>query len=54
LTTEGKVAQLLARMNLDGEAPMTKPFQVLLSVEMIDLDDEIVDVDYVSHRISGG
>jgi hypothetical protein len=50
LSTEGKVAQLLARMNLDGEGPMAKRFQVLLSVEMIDLDDEIVDVNYVSHR----
>jgi hypothetical protein len=51
LTTEGKVAQLLARMNLNDEEPMAKRFQVLLSVEMIDLDDEIVDVNYVSHRI---
>lgn len=50
LTIERKVSQLISRMNLGEEGELPRRLQLLLRVEMIDLDDEIVDVDYVSHR----
>jgi len=50
LTIERKVSQLISRMNLGEEDELPRRLQLLLRVEMIDLDDEIVDVDYVSHR----
>jgi hypothetical protein len=52
LTTPREMARLLATLNVDQHAGLPKRFQILLRVEMIDLDDEIVDVEYVSHRLS--
>jgi hypothetical protein len=47
LTREDKVAGLLDI--LGGELP--PHFQVLLKVDMIDFDEEVINVEYVSHRI---
>jgi hypothetical protein len=53
LTSEPELAKLLTRMDLDAhDTPLPARLQILLRVEMIDVDDEIVDVEYVSHRIS--
>jgi len=51
LTLETQVASLLQAMGLGAKAPVPDHFQVLFKVEMIDLDDEVVNVDYVAHRI---
>ena len=37
---------------MDRASVLPDRFQVLLRVDMIDLDDEVVNVEYVSHRIS--
>jgi hypothetical protein len=52
LTTAREVAKLFSFLNIDQHSVLPKRFQILLRVEMIDLDDEIVDVEYVSHRLS--
>ena len=52
LTLGGEIANLLRRMDLDRASVLPDRFQVLLRVDMIDLDDEVVNVEYVSHRIS--
>jgi hypothetical protein len=53
LTAAKEVSNLLAILNVDPQqSALPKRFQILLRVEMIDVDDEIVDVEYVSHRIS--
>jgi hypothetical protein len=44
---------LLSTVGVDQRSSLAKRFQILLKVEMIDSDDEIVDVEYVSHRWSG-
>ncbi|HEY3940809.1 MAG TPA: hypothetical protein VGL97_25505 [Bryobacteraceae bacterium] len=50
LTLGGEIAKLLARMELDRAPVLPDRFQVLVRVDMIDLDDEVVNVEYVSHR----
>ena len=53
LTSAQEISNLLTILNVDPQhSPLPKRFQILLMVEMIDVDDEIVDVEYVSHRIS--
>lgn len=52
LTSAQEVSKLLSTLNVDpGNSALPKRFQILLRVEMIDVDDEIVDVEYVSHRM---
>jgi hypothetical protein len=52
LTSEREVSKLLSAINVDPErSALPDRFQFLLRVEMIDVDDEIVDVEYVSHRM---
>jgi hypothetical protein len=50
LTLGGEIAKLLAKMGLDRVRVLPDRFQVLVRVDMIDLDDEVVNVEYVSHR----
>ncbi|MGA8593835.1 MAG: hypothetical protein WB676_03755 [Bryobacteraceae bacterium] len=50
LTLESNVNNLLTRMDLDRVDKLPDNFQILLRVDMIDLDDEVVNVEYVSHR----
>jgi hypothetical protein len=52
LTAGPQIVKLLSAINVNQRAALPKRFQILLRVEMIDLDDEIVDVEYVSHRMS--
>jgi hypothetical protein len=52
LTVAREISKLLSSINVDQHSTPPKRFQILLRVEMIDLDDEIVDVEYVSHRMS--
>jgi hypothetical protein len=53
LTSAQEVSKLLSIFNVDPlHSTLPKRFQILLQVEMIDVDDEIVAVEYVSHRIS--
>lgn len=51
VTLEDKVDGLLRRMNPDPQAPVPRRFQALLRVDMIDFDEEIVNVEYVTHRV---
>lgn len=52
LTAGPEMLKLLSAINVDQRSPLPKRFQILLRVEMIDLDDEIVDVEYVTHRMA--
>jgi hypothetical protein len=51
LTLGGEITKLLAPMGLDRTRILPDKFQILVRVDMIDLDDEVVNVEYVSHRI---
>jgi hypothetical protein len=53
LTSEKEVSNLLSTLNVDpGVSALPERFQILLGVEMIDIDDEILHVEYISHRMS--
>ena len=53
LTSESEVSKLLSTINVDPlHSELPQRFQILLGVEMIDIDDEVVHVEYISHRIS--
>jgi hypothetical protein len=52
LTAEPEMLRLLSAIKVDQRSALPKRFQILLRVEMIDLDDEIVDVEYVTHRMA--
>ena len=52
LTAAREISKLLCAIKVDQQSALPKRFQILLRVEMIDMDDEIVDVQYVSHRMS--
>jgi hypothetical protein len=51
LTLEEKVRDLFNRMRLEPSEPLPSHFQVLLLVNMIDFDEEIVSVEYLTHRV---
>ena len=51
LTVENSMEVLLSRMGFGGTAPIPQHFEVILQVDMIDVDDEVVGIDYVTHRI---
>jgi len=53
LTNGPDIVKLLSAIQVNQRTALPKRFQILLRVEMIDLDDEIVDVEYVSHRMWG-
>lgn len=50
LTLEDRVAKLLNLMQLRESDPLPSEFQIIMRVDMIDVDDEVVDVEYVAHR----
>ena len=52
LTAPRELSKLLSAIKVDQRTALPKRFQILLRIEMIDLDDEIVDVECVSHRMS--
>jgi hypothetical protein len=51
LTLEEKVRDLFGHMHLGPADPMPAHFQVLLRINMIDFDEEVVSVDYLTHRV---
>ncbi len=51
LSMEERVRELLERMHHDPSRPVPAHFQVLLRVDMIDFDEEIVHIEYVTHRV---
>ncbi len=52
LTTGREMLKLFSLLKLNPHSPLPKRFQILLKVEMIDVDDEIVAVEHVSHRFA--
>jgi hypothetical protein len=54
LSTENHVEELLCRMGLAGNGLLPPHFEVVMRVEMIDVDDEVVSAEYVTHRIVAG
>lgn len=52
LTLEDRVAKLLNAMGVREHAPLPREFQIVLRVEMIEVDDEVVNVEYVTHRMA--
>jgi hypothetical protein len=51
LTNEGRLAGLLASLDIDRPGAVPDRFQLLLRVDMIDFDDEVVEVACVAHRL---
>lgn len=51
LTSEARVAALLASLDIGGPGAVPDRFQLLLRVDMIDFDDEVVEVSCVAHRL---
>jgi hypothetical protein len=51
LTLENEVSKLLKQMGFAESEALPDRFQILLRVEMIDLDDEVVNVEYLDHRV---
>jgi hypothetical protein len=50
LLRDDKVGELLEMLAPAGQ-PVPEHFQVLLRIEMVDLNEEVVDVQYVTHKI---
>jgi hypothetical protein len=50
LVNEAKVSALLSRLE-ENRSVLPSHFQVVLRVEMVDFDEEVIDVDYVTHRV---
>jgi hypothetical protein len=52
LTLETELGRLLEEeMGFSEADSLPQHFQVLLRVEMVDFDEQVVDVEYVAHRI---
>lgn len=51
LTTEIQMQSLLGNLQL-GATALPDHFEIVLRVEMIDFDEEVVEVEYVTHRIT--
>ena len=53
VTREDKLSGLLRILGAAEDAALPAHFQVLLKVDMIDFDEEVMDVGYVTHRVIG-
>jgi hypothetical protein len=51
LFREDKVRELLDLIAPGGQSPVPEHFQVLLRIEMVDFNEEVVDVQYVTHKL---
>lgn len=51
LVNEAKVSDLLARFEAENNPVLPPHFQLLLRVEMVDFDEEVIGVDYVTHKV---
>jgi hypothetical protein len=52
VTREDKLSGLLRILGATEDAALPTHFQVLLKVGMIDFEEEVMDVEYVAHRVS--
>jgi len=51
LVDEARVSDLLMRLDVDNDSALPPHFQLVLRVEMVDFDEEVIDVEYVTHRL---
>ena len=51
LVSETKLSNLLARFESDKNHAFPPYFQLVLRVDMVDIDEEVIDVEYVTHRV---
>jgi hypothetical protein len=51
LVREDKVRQLLNMLVPSSNTAVPAHFQVLLRIEMVDYDEEVIDIQYVTHKI---
>ena len=51
VTREDKVAELLTILAPDEQGSAPAHFQVLRRVEMVDFDEVVMDVQYVTHKV---
>ena len=51
LTLEADLARVLESSGLSGTQDLPEHFQLLLRVHMVDFDEEVVDVERISHRV---
>jgi hypothetical protein len=51
LTTEERVQVLVEKMQLAPGEPFPPNFQILLRIDMIDFDEEVTQVEYLTHRV---
>jgi hypothetical protein len=51
-TREDKVGSLLEAMGQNPRSPLPSHFQVLLRIDLIDFDEEVVNVEYLTHRVA--
>lgn len=51
VTREDALQRMLQSMQLEGGDLLPARFQVLLQVEMMDTNDDVVSVEYVTHRV---
>ena len=51
LVSETKLSNLMARFEGDKNHAFPPYFQLVLRVDMVDVDDEVIDVEYVTHRV---
>jgi hypothetical protein len=51
LACEEKLSGILEAMGYRQSAPLPPHFQILLRTDMIDYDEEVVSVEYITHRV---
>ena len=51
LVSETKLSNLLTRFEGDKNLAFPPYFQLVLRVDMVDIDEEVIDVEYVTHRV---
>jgi hypothetical protein len=53
LTLESELAGVLESSGFNREGALPEHFQLLLRVHMVDFDEEVLNVEYMSHRVLG-
>jgi hypothetical protein len=51
LVNDTKLSNLLTRLELKTKPGFPPHFQLVLRVDMVDFDEEVIDVEYVTHRV---
>ena len=52
LTLGNELGALLERMGFYETDPLPQHFQVLLRVDMVDFDEQVMGVEYITHRFT--